>query len=61
MLTGDARHENIHYSLDLNRLLKSCLKRNDRSKFPVKKGAIPHKINRVVSKTASQKQQNTFQ
>ena len=45
MLTGDARHENLLPCHDLNRILKSCLKRNDRSKFPQ---VIPHEINCVT-------------
>ena len=36
MLAGDARHENVLPYHDLNRILKSCLKRNHTSKFPEK-------------------------
>ena len=49
MLTDDARHENLYPSLDLNRILKSCLKRNDRSKFPEKyEQNVPCEINHIA-------------
>ena len=36
MLTGNATHQNASPPLDLNRILKSSLKRNDRRKCPEK-------------------------
>ena len=44
-----AKHENIPSRLDLNRILKSCFKRKDRTKFHEKQEQItPHDINRAV-------------
>ena len=37
MLTDDAKHENVPPILDLTRILKSCHKSNERSKFTEKK------------------------
>lgn len=33
MLKGDAKYKNVPLPLDLNRILKSCLTRNDRRRF----------------------------
>ena len=46
MLTDNARLENTPPPLDLTRISKSCLKRNERSEFPEKqKLAIPRETN----------------
>ena len=58
MLIDDARHENIPSPLDLARILKWCLKRNDRRKF------LENTSFAMVDKGhgfIGQKWQNTFQ
>ena len=43
------KHEKVPLPLDLNRILKLCFKRKDRSKFQEKQEqTIPHDINRAV-------------
>ena len=50
MLTDNTRHQNVPPPLDLKRVLKSCLKRNDTSKFLEKEEqTIPQEINCAVS------------
>ena len=49
MQTDNVRYENLPPLVDLNKILKSCLKSSDRSKFPEKQEqTIPCEINRAV-------------
>ena len=55
MLTDEASHKSVPPSLDLNRVSKSCLKRNE-AKFPEKqKQTIPRELNRVAEKICQKK------